>query len=50
MKNLAQDHNRVNHILFQITPMHTGKTDGTSNMDDNDESLTGDTSITVVMS
>ena len=34
----------VTHILSRIAPMRTGKTDGTSNDNDNDESLAGDTS------
>jgi hypothetical protein len=34
----------VTHILSCITPMHTGKIDGTSNDNDNDKSLAGDTS------
>jgi hypothetical protein len=35
---------RVTHILSQITPMCTGKMDGTSNEDEDDKLLAGDTS------
>ena len=34
----------VSHVLSHITPMRTGKTDGTSNDNDNDKSSAGDTS------